>query len=193
MTYDVGVTTFAYLPRDLTVVEGDSVRWYWIQGTHTITEGLDCTAQDPLFDSLSDPTHPELIYRFDTAGFYEYFCRLHCVIDDMKGSVTVLGAGAVPGNGNAAARFSLWTEPNPTPGEMVIHLAGPVSGWVRVEIIDAAGRLVRELERSGTGSGRPTMPWDGLDEQGRRVPAGVYVIRQLSAGRALSTTAVVTR
>jgi len=51
------------------------------------------------------------------------------------------------------------------------YLAGgddPVGRWVEVRLTDAAGRVVDRF----SGSGRLT--WNGRDEAGRDVPAGVY-------------------
>lgn len=44
---------------------------------------------------------------------------------------------------------------------------------VAVRIIDAAGRLVKEIKRNA-GPGTNTVIWNGTDEEGRRVPSGVY-------------------
>ncbi|MFO7649791.1 MAG: FlgD immunoglobulin-like domain containing protein [bacterium] len=51
------------------------------------------------------------------------------------------------------------------------------AGRMRVEVCDRAGRVVRTLE----GTGRVT--WDGRDTQGRRVEAGVYLVRPVDGSR----------
>ncbi len=61
--------------------------------------------------------------------------------------------------------------PNPATG--LVHLTLPqVRGPASVEMMDAAGRVVRSLAVSG-----PDALWDCCDDQGERVPAGVYVWR----------------
>ncbi|UCG29667.1 MAG: hypothetical protein JSV53_12075, partial [candidate division WOR-3 bacterium] len=42
---------------------------------------------------------------------------------------------------------------------------------------DAAGRLISALAEGMTEPGYYTVHWNGLDDQGRQVPAGVYFVR----------------
>ena len=96
VTHDVSVNTFFFDPQDITIAAGDSVRWNWVFGTHTVTEGANCTVHNPLFNSPSDNQHPVFIFQFNTPGVYDYFCELHCVTQGMFGSVTVTGQTGSP-------------------------------------------------------------------------------------------------
>ncbi|MEZ4648298.1 MAG: CHRD domain-containing protein [Candidatus Eisenbacteria bacterium] len=89
--HDVIGTTFEFIPRDITIAVGDTVQWVWDFGTHTVTEGQDCTIDDPLFNALLDAGNTTFRYVFDTPGLVEYFCIPHCLIQDMKGTVLVTG------------------------------------------------------------------------------------------------------
>ena len=51
------------------------------------------------------------------------------------------------------------------------------SGPATVSLFDAAGRLVRRLTSDIQSPGYHSLTWDGRDDQGRRLPAGVYVTR----------------
>ncbi|UCD06732.1 MAG: hypothetical protein JSV98_02490, partial [candidate division WOR-3 bacterium] len=42
---------------------------------------------------------------------------------------------------------------------------------------DAAGRLVRTFADGRQAAGYYTVQWDGCDDLGRKVPAGVYFVR----------------
>jgi len=67
--------------------------------------------------------------------------------------------------------------PNPSRGDVSLTLAGAVRGD-DVDVIDAAGRVVRRLH-GAAGDGLPLRArWDGRDAQGRPVGAGVYFVRQ---------------
>ncbi len=46
---------------------------------------------------------------------------------------------------------------------------------------DVAGRVVRRLDGGALPAGRHPIAWDARDDGGRRVPAGVYLVR-LAAG-----------
>jgi hypothetical protein len=50
-------------------------------------------------------------------------------------------------------------------------------------VLDAAGRLVRGLAFSPSGAGRSSSSWDGRDEAGQPVPAGVYFFTVQAAGQ----------
>ncbi|MBN2538031.1 hypothetical protein JXB37_07140, partial [candidate division WOR-3 bacterium] len=65
--------------------------------------------------------------------------------------------------------------PNPSAGPVRFSLPG-ASGPLRLEICDAAGRVVRAVGGAGA------LSWDGRDEAGRRVGAGVYLWRVEWAG-----------
>ena len=51
------------------------------------------------------------------------------------------------------------------------------SGWVGINVYDAAGRLVQTLVSERCAAGYYTTSWDGADAAGRAVPAGVYFVK----------------
>jgi flagellar hook assembly protein FlgD len=62
-----------------------------------------------------------------------------------------------------------------------MSFALPDAGRTVVAVHDVGGRLVRTLLRDDRPAGRHSVTWDGRDERGRIVPAGVYFVR-LEAG-----------
>ncbi len=66
--------------------------------------------------------------------------------------------------------------PNPFASSTAIPVESAPGGAVRVEVFDAAGRLVRRLDGSLPGGGG-LLRWDGRDASGRPVPAGTYFYR----------------
>jgi hypothetical protein len=75
--------------------------------------------------------------------------------------------------------------PNPGLAECRIAFEWPGSGSVSVEVLDAAGRVVRSLIAGadpGARSGEFNLTWDGLNQAGAHVPAGVYWIRVAASG-----------
>ncbi|UCD05986.1 MAG: T9SS type A sorting domain-containing protein, partial [candidate division WOR-3 bacterium] len=67
--------------------------------------------------------------------------------------------------------------PNPFVRDLQVNYQLAVSGRVTVAVYDAAGRLVSALAEGMSEPGYYTVNWRGFDDQGRRVPAGVYFIR----------------
>ena len=75
--------------------------------------------------------------------------------------------------------------PNPFGRGTSIDYTLPREGWVRLEVLDTAGRRVRVLELEFQTAGNHRASWDGRDESGRDVAAGVYYIRLQHDGKTL--------
>lgn len=74
--------------------------------------------------------------------------------------------------------------PNPFNPRTVIGFSLERSGAVRLRIHDAAGRLVRTLhDGTALAAGRHEAAWEGLDDAGRPVAAGVYQCRLEAGGQ----------
>lgn len=86
ITRDVSVTDFAFTPPTVTAVVGDSVRWTFAQGSHTVTSD----AAPPLFDFAAPGVFS---HTFTTPGRFPYHCTVHPA---MTGTVLV-DDGSTPG------------------------------------------------------------------------------------------------
>lgn len=53
----------------------------------------------------------------------------------------------------------------------------PQSGWLSVDISDASGQVVRHIDYGAQPAGRGDFAWDGLADDGSRLPAGEYQFR----------------
>jgi hypothetical protein len=82
------------------------------------------------------------------------------------------GAAGPPPRGTGIAR----AVPNPARGAVAFTHTRPLVGAYEALVFDVAGRLVRSLARGeAPASGRVmTWSWDGRDEAGASVPAGIY-------------------
>ena len=67
--------------------------------------------------------------------------------------------------------------PNPFNPTTRIAFDLATAGFVRLQVFDAAGRLVRTLVQEERTFGRYVETWTGIDEQGGRVSSGVYFYR----------------
>ena len=86
-----------------------------------------------------------------------------------------------PGAGSGVSLSAL--SPNPFTSAARITFALPREGVADLRVYDAAGREVRALVHESRAAGTYTISWDGNDERGQRVRAGVYFVR-LVAGAA---------
>jgi len=66
--------------------------------------------------------------------------------------------------------------PNPFASATAIPVLGPGGSAVAVDVFDVSGRRVRRLE-AVLAAGEGSLAWDGTDEGGREVPAGIYFYR----------------
>lgn len=64
--------------------------------------------------------------------------------------------------------------PNPASSRMSIPFSLAAPGRVALRLYDASGRFVTTLFDGEARAGSFAAPWDGLDDSGRRVPAGIY-------------------
>lgn len=83
--------------------------------------------------------------------------------------------------GQQPGTLALAAGPSPCTGTAFVSFVLPTSTTVSVQVLDATGRLVRDLLRAGLPAGRHEARWDGMDARGAAAPAGVYFVR-LSAG-----------
>jgi plastocyanin len=87
-THEVIVTSAGFEPSELTVRKGDTVRWIWDSGTHTVTSGKAPDEEDAgkLLDLPIDAQNDLVEYTFDETGVFDYFSR---TAPDIRGQVTI--------------------------------------------------------------------------------------------------------
>ncbi len=93
------------------------------------------------------------------------------------------GTGAMPDSPSIIGGF-----PNPfNPSVRIQFRLDPetVSRRVRLEVLDAAGRRIRTLRDCPVRPGENERIWDGRDDSGRIVPAGLYLVRVVGPDPAL--------
>jgi hypothetical protein len=86
--------------------------------------------------------------------------------------------------------------PNPFEWSPAITYAIPNAGVptpVRLSIFDPAGRMVRALVESRQSAGVHTVSWNGRNERGEAVAAGVYLCRLHVGGEMLARRIVLIR
>jgi plastocyanin len=73
-----------FSPDTLTIRAGDTVRWVWQAGGHTVTSGTQaadgrfCSPRDTTCGSAPTSSAGDTYaHTFETAGTYPYFCRPH--------------------------------------------------------------------------------------------------------------------
>jgi plastocyanin len=132
----VGKGGDVFVPDALTISVGDTVRWTWAEGGHSVTSGDPCTP-DEQFCSPDDtncdqgilsPQGTVYTHTFAQAGSYSYFCFAHCAIG-MTGVVNVISPSDIilygsTGGDNASGGGRLWLIDVTTQGASLIGDTG---------------------------------------------------------------------
>lgn len=80
--------------------------------------------------------------------------------------------------GTAEAGWTLSpAEPNPSSGATTLRFVAPSAGPAALSVHDLTGRRVRMLSAEELPAGTHLREWDGRDDHGREVAAGVYYVR----------------
>lgn len=113
-------------------------------------------------------------YRFNTGASYQNY---NYMLDNWLGNLTGIDDPDL-----LARPFGLQPNyPNPFNPSTQIRFSVAHAGHVSLEIYDAAGRHVRTLVDDTRAADEHTVTWDGRDDTGAAVAAGVYLYR-LQAG-----------
>jgi len=93
------------------------------------------------------------------------------VIDELDHPTVAVAGGAAPGR----VAF-LSAAPNPAIGDARLTFSATGDGRCDVRVYALGGRVVRALA-AASGAGTHTVVWDGRDDRGTAVPAGLYFVR----------------
>jgi len=171
-----------HLTDHLIIPVGSSVRWQWITGFHTLTNGLgdgDPAAGTTIEKVLAD-TSPVFDTTFAVPTHLDYYCRIH--ENTMHGIIDVLANTSVtPHPQVTRATFSRAPAPNPTRDAMACAVTVPSAENVEITVHDLAGRRVALLFSGRLEPGEHPFRWDGVMGSRGRAPAGIYRVR-LRAG-----------
>ncbi|MEO6463175.1 MAG: FlgD immunoglobulin-like domain containing protein, partial [Candidatus Eisenbacteria bacterium] len=121
---------------------------------------------------------------------------LEAGLDDVLITTRLFGAvavGDVP-TGDAAVGVAFLARPTPNPARpgdgaaiafgVPANAAGRAETPLRLDVVDARGRIVRTLAAGALPPGRHVRRWDGRDDRGGRAGAGVYFVRLAMEGKA---------
>jgi len=96
------------------------------------------------------------------------------------------GGAAPPGVSLPGAAELFQNTPNPFNPSTRIRFSLGASASVRLEVFDLRGRLAATLAAGERPAGTHSVEWDGRDERGRALPAGVYLYRLSAGGTAIT-------
>ena len=105
-------------------------------------------------------------------------------------SVPASGSSTVGVGNEVAVDFLASPMPNPFRGRATVRFGLAREGDVQLELFDVSGRSVRTLASGKHAPGTHVSVWDGRDQQGHDVKAGVYFVRLQLPGRTFHSRVV---
>ena len=109
---------------------------------------------------------------------------VEAAVDDLVVLATSGTTGVEGPSAAAPVRFTVGpSQPNPFNPSTTLTYTLPERTEVSVTVYDAAGRVVRELNRGVQTAGEHAISWDGRDGSGATMSSGVYHIRVEAAGQ----------
>ena len=184
-THIVQASNFVFTPADLTVQKGDTVKWVWVNGTHTTTS--DSTTGNTVWNAPLDQSHTSFSYVFNYTGTFEYYCVYHRSLG-MIGTITVEPATYVKSGNSEPYSYSLEQNyPNPFNPSTTIKYSIPRQSFVTLKIYNILGREVATLVDGEKPAGNYEVEFNTEQTTNNiQLASGVYFY-QLKAGDYLST------
>ncbi|HTX87563.1 MAG TPA: T9SS type A sorting domain-containing protein [Bacteroidales bacterium] len=136
----VQVADFSFTPDSLlTVRVGDTIRWVWVNGTHTTTS-ISVPALAPIWDAPVNSTIQTFEYKVMEAGTYTYKCKFHAAMG-MVGMFQAEVASAAP---SLAINAQITIYPSPFTGNVTFHYLATGAPLRTLKIFDITGNELAE-------------------------------------------------
>ena len=87
--HEVQVANFQFTPANINVSVGDTVKWTWIEGSHTTTS-VTIPAGAATWDNPMTSGSTTFLYKVTVAGLYNYKCIPHAAFG-MLGTINASG------------------------------------------------------------------------------------------------------
>jgi plastocyanin len=134
----VNVQNFSFSPSELPNVHvSDTVRWVWVNGSHTTTSTI-IPAGTLTWNSLLNQSNQSFEYEATVVGTFNYKCTPHATMG-MVGSFIVSTAEGIAGNNYIP---SITISPNPFMDELNINFgSNNTSAIKQLRVYDLTGQL----------------------------------------------------
>jgi plastocyanin len=157
----VDVADFMFTPSTLTVHPGDTVRWMWVNGTHTTTSTSIPSGATSWTSNINSATS-FFDYVPHAPGTYNYICSIHPTL--MVASFTVSNPAATP-----VAAPSPIGNAWPNPASNLLHIVfNNATQPVTISLVNMAGREVMRRDYNAVKE---------TDMDIAAIPEGNYILR----------------
>ncbi len=89
VTHEITQQGLTFVPDTIVAAPGDTIRWIWTSGSHTVTSGTGCVFDGVFFDEPLTSANPIVEFTIPQGvSDIPYFCRPHCAFG-MTGDIIV--------------------------------------------------------------------------------------------------------
>lgn len=176
---------------------GDIVALYPNHCFIPTVSALDINTNDPFYNVAGDP---DLVAHTPFDALYvppTNEAHVTVTVDNAPWLLNELDpvlTAVPPVNGAHSPAFSLLeAAPNPFGDQTLVRWNLARNSRVEVDVFDVAGRRVTSLLDASGSAGPGSVRWNGRDDHGRTVAAGVYFIRAQAAGETQTKRLVLVR
>ncbi|CAN5447733.1 hypothetical protein BH10BAC5_BH10BAC5_15170 [soil metagenome] len=174
VTRIITVQNFMFTPAVTNANVGDTIKWQWLNGSHTTTcdgtNGSSRPASAPAWNSNMNSGSTTFSYKVTVVGNYHFVCLPHS--PDMAGDISVV-TGLSNISSSVPENFKLFQNyPNPFNPVTNIKFQIASQGLVKLTIYDIVGNQIRSLVNENMSPGSYSVDFDASE-----IPSGVYMYR----------------
>jgi plastocyanin len=171
---NVSVQNFSFSPPNINVFVGDTIRWNWVNGSHTTTcdgtNGSIRPAGAPFWNSDMNSTSPTFTYVVTVAGSYHYVCIPHS--PDMSGNIEATLSVITQINEIVNGYELSQNYPNPFNPTTNIKFSVANSSQVTLKVYNITGKEVATLVNDKLSPGSYRVDWNAVN-----FTSGIYYYR----------------
>ncbi|MGE0636482.1 MAG: T9SS type A sorting domain-containing protein [Bacteroidia bacterium] len=178
----VQVSNFQFSPNSLNVNVGDTIRWTWVNGTHTTTSGI-VPSGAASWNSPISSSSTTFDYKVTVAGSYSYICVPHEGMN-MIATFTASGTTGIAASGqlNATTLF-----PNPFVDELFIEQGNEQPEYTQISISDILGKQIKNVSIESL----PVVSIGKRRIEVGELPKGIYFVTLKGNGAKVKTVRLV--
>lgn len=154
---------------------------YTVNAIHVFRDGVEIAELSDNLLSYTDFPTPNQTYEYYVKAEYSHGLSAASNSVSVYSSVANDDESLVP-----AGQIKLSSSPNPFSRNTSLQLELNKATQLSVQIYNLKGQLVRNLYKGILNPGSQNLGWDGRDEQGKALPAGIYFVRAATETQATS-------
>ncbi len=180
-SHTVQLSNYQFTPMNTNIIVGDTVKFVWIEGSHTTTS--DSTTGSNVWNADINNLTPTFSVVITTPGVHHFHCIPHQALG-MVGTITASLPTGVIENTIAASEFKLdQNYPNPFNPSTIIsyNLVNP--GFVTLKIYNSIGQEVATLVNENQSSGSHSIVFNSSENfNNGALASGVYYYKLQTSG-----------